>query len=261
MAKKIIFMRAHFLEWYVLIEYNKLLRSMNKGDECILFFDNTKNIIECDDDSPIKIINFSGLDAKCLLYSDKLHKESHLPLYTDDKNNQDSGNLLWFNGDYPFYYVRNYFPNFDYYWCTEYDVFCNGDSYKPFFKQYEKDDSDFLSVDYKPVELDKNTYYNSEWVYKKEEHYQCFFPVIRLSSKAVDHLYKTRMEQSIIFNQLNDNINRWIYCETFVSTELTKSGFKCKNMDIKTMRFKPNYNLSVERIFEYPDYKLYHPVR
>lgn len=262
MARKLVFMRAHFLEWYVLIEYNKLLRSMNKGDECIIFFDNTKNVIDCKDNHPIKMINFSGLDAKCLLYNDALHKESHLPLYTDDRNNQDSGNLLWFNGDYPFYYVRNYFPDFDYYWCTEYDVFCNGDSYKPFFKQYEKDDSDFLSVDYKPIETKPEERYNSEWAYTKEEHYCSFFPVIRLSGKAVDFLYASRLRQAEIFSKIKHDVNhRWIYCELFAPSELTKNGFKCNAIDMKTIRYEPKYNLNIERIFEYPDYKLYHPVK
>ena len=89
-----------------------------------------------------------------------------------------------------------------------------------------------------------------------------FFPLVRISSRAVEHLYRTRIMQGQLFEEIkNPSYTRWIYCETYVPTELTKAGFKCRLLDTEKLRDQPNYNLNKERIFEFPDNKLYHPVR
>ena len=265
MAKKLVFMRTHILEWYVIFEFDKLRRSMNWGDECILFVDNSKNIIPPDDDSPMKIVNFNGINIKCFLYNEKVHGESNLPYYTGESDNTDFSKLLWYNGDYPFYYIRKNFPHYDYYWCTEYDVFCNGNSYRPFFKKFEKDKSDFISADFRHVDLDNPRWTWSDktgWMYNRDENYGSFFPVVRLSAKALDFLYKRRIEHGDIFEKVKDNPeNRWIFCEAFAPSELMKHGYECKLMDTEKLRFSPDNTLNKERIFEFPNYKLYHPVR
>ena len=262
MARKLVFMKTHKIEPYVIIEYEKLRRSLNMFDDCWLFIDNSTEIIPPDNDIPTKIVGFNDVDLKCFFYNEYVHKQSNLPYFTDNKENNDCSKLLWYNGDYPFYYMRNYFPNFDYYWCTEYDVFCNGKSYKPFFNQFKKDNSDFIAAEYKVTELAPDTLYDSEWVYGKDTHYQSFFPVIRLSGRAIDFLYRRRLEEGKFFEQIKSDPNvKWIYCEIFAPTELTRAGFKCKSLDTEHLRFSPDYNLSKERIFEHPDNKLYHPVR
>ncbi|MCR5265469.1 MAG: hypothetical protein K6E29_02615 [Cyanobacteria bacterium RUI128] len=262
MARKLVFMRTHIVEWYVIVEFDKLRRSMNRGDECILFVDNTKNVIPPDDNSPMKMVNFNGVDVKCFLFNEDVHIKSHLPYYTDNPDNNDYKKVLYFNGDYPFYYIKNYFPNYDYYWCTEYDVFCNGPSYKPFFKQWEKNKSDLIIADYRPSDIDPNVFYDSEWIYKKEEHYMSFFPVVRLSARAVNHLYTTRLQQGQLFEEIkNPPHTRWIYCETYVPTEITKAGMTVSLLDTENLRYTPDYNLNKERVFEFPNNKLYHPVR
>lgn len=265
MTKKLVFMRTHILEWYVIIEFNKLRYSMNRGDECILFVDNTKNIVAADDDDPIKVVNFNGIDIKCFLFNHRIHEESGLPYFTGDIYNNDSGEILWYNGDYPFYYIKKYFPNYDYYWCTEYDVFCNGNSYKPFFKRYEKEKSDFISADLRHVDMDNPRWTwsdKTEWMYKRDENYGSFFPVVRLSANALNFLYNRRIEHGEIFEKIKENPEyRWIFCEAFVPSELMKHNYSCKWLNTECLRYSPDYNLNKERIFEFPDFKLYHPVR
>ena len=89
-----------------------------------------------------------------------------------------------------------------------------------------------------------------------------FFPVIRLSGRAIDILKERRIEHGKIYKNFENDPNaRWIFCELFVPTELAKKGYSAKLLENQYLRFNPNFNFNKERVFEFPDYKLYHPVR
>lgn len=266
-------MRTHYINTAVVSEYNKLMSSLDDSFHCILFIDNHENIIHTKKNVVTLSLIINNLTVNAFLYSETVHKELKLPYYTDNPENQDFGNMMWYNSDYPLYAIRKYFPGYDYYWSFENDVFCNGNSYKPFFNNYKKDDSDLIISDYRDVSDEKDWYwqYNTDWCFEQNRVYGCLFPVLRMSAKAVDFLYKKRLEHAKIFKKLLTNSKknltqehnnlRWIFCEAFTATELTNNGFKCRSLEEPYIRYLPVYNLNVQRIFENPDFKLYHPVK
>ena len=257
-----IFFRTHFISDAVISEYKKLKASLCDNEELIMFIDNSSGFLNIDDNNLIQTLNFNGIDIKCFLYNHKVLRTNKLP--TDiASDNQLAKNLMWYCSDYPFYIIRNVFPNYDFYWSFEYDVFCNGKSYRIFFDKYN-DNSDFIVSHYRNLRNDPDWYWkiNTDWVYNQTEKFACFFPVVRLSAKAIDFLYNKRIEQESFYKTFeNKEAIFWPFCEIFVPTELTNNGFSVKNIDSEKLRFAPVYNLNIERIFENPDYKLYHPVK
>jgi hypothetical protein len=256
-------MKTHFIDESVLSEYQKLEKSIPEGDGCVLFIDNHTNFIHVGNKIYLQEITFSGVTCKCFLYNSDIHDKSGLPLYSgkvEEFNNFSKA--MWYNADYPFYIIQKYFPDFDYYWQIEYDVFCNGKTYKKFFNRNKKNKADLLCSQFRALE---NTVWGwkekSDWVYKDAPTFGVFFPVVRLSKKAIEFLYNRRLEHSEIFKTVDKENNRWIFCELFVPTELQNNGFTCSNLDEPHLRFIPNWNFNKQRVFEHPDDMLYHPVK
>ena len=270
MTKNLVFMRTHYFNKAVFSEFTKLSSSLDDSFDSILFIDNHTDFIKLNDDQNNIPLKINGIITKALIYNKSVHDKLNLPYYAEDYQNNDLGKVMWYCSDYPLYIVRKYFPDYDYYWSFENDVFCNGNSYKPFFENYKNDDSDLIISHYRSTK-NENWVWNlySTWCgYKDNDIYGCLFPVVRISAKAADFLYQKRLEHAEIFKNLINNTshhkmlhNRWIFCEAFTATELTHNGFKCKNLDEPFLRYQPIYNLNIERIFEKPDFRLYHPVK
>ena len=275
--KTLIFVRTHFIDDTILSEFKKLQNSLNQNEYAILFINNEHNVIK--GEFREKNINLEINDnfiINTLLYDKQSHDKLGLPYYTtiDSLNNKldsqyytttDSliDNIMWACCDYPFYAVHKEFPDYDFYWSLDYDVYCNGNSYRVFFDKYQTD-ADLIIHDYREIvdEPEWEWQYYSDWIYENSKKYGGFFPVVRLSNKAVKFLYKKRLEHAKIFeNVKQDTNNKWLYGELFVPTELSNNGFSCQNLDTECLRFTPVYNLNRERIFEHPDFKLYHPVK
>ena len=87
------------------------------------------------------------------------------------------------------------------------------------------------------------------------------FAVVRLSARAIDFLYKKRLEHFKPFTNSSVPNKKWIFCEIFVPTELTNGGFICENLNEPHVLFFPNIYLNDKRIFLKPDNLLYHPVK
>ena len=225
--KSLAFFKTHFIEDSVISEYIKL--NSSNDIETILFIDNHTGFIKNKSDVPIKNINFNGKDINCFLFDLNIFKSMNLPYYTDITDNEDLGKAIWYNSDYPAYIVKKYFPGYDYYWSIEYDVFCNGKSYSEFFNNYTQNESDLIVSDYRSFKNSDEVWYwndKSEWIYKNIEKFGSFFPVFRLSSNAIDYLYKRRQEHAAEFEKVKYNPNnRWVFCESFVPTELSNAGF------------------------------------
>lgn len=263
--KTLACMRTHFIDASVISEYIKLHKATCANIDTVLFIDNHTGFIKPQNDYPIQTINFNGFDIKCFLFNQQIFEKFNLPFYTDNFDNSDIGMVMWYCSDYPLYIIKKYLPEYDYYWSIESDVFCNGDSYIPFFEKYKNDSCDLIIKDYRTLENTTEKWFwkeRSEWIYANTEKYASFFPVVRLSAKAADFLYVKRLEHSEAFESIKDDIrNRWIFCELFVPTELTANKFQCKNLNEENLRYQPNWNLNKQRIFEHPDFKLYHPVK
>ena len=263
--KNLVFMKTHYIDDSVISEYKKLDKISSDKYDTILFIDNHTNFLNTKDNLPLKNITIDGVSIDCFVFNETVFQSCELPYYTDNPNNRDVGKIMWYNSDYPLYIIRKFLPDYDYYWSIEADVFCNGNSYEPFFKKYESDDSDLIIQDYRCFkDSDENWYWNpfSDWIYEGQTKYGSLFPVARLSGKAADFLYNRRKEHAKIFEEKSIlPSSRWIFCESFVATELSNNGFKCKNLGEDKLRYQPVYNLNKERIFENPDFKLYHPVK
>lgn len=258
----VIFFTTHIINKAIISEFKKICKT--DGYDTVLCLDNSSNSFTSESDSPIQELEFYGEKYKCFLLDENIHKYMNLPNYTCQKD-QSFKSIMWSNGDYRFYYIRKYFPNYDYYWQTEYDVFCNAESYKDFLDEFKDDNADLISQE--KATNSKTTmetwYWNAkdEWIYKDVKKYSSFFPVVRLSSKAIDFLYEKRLEHGKIFSQLNDKTdNRWIHCEMFVPTELINNGFSHRYFE-EYLYYKPEIDLNNDRVFEKQNGRLYHPIK
>ncbi len=267
MAKNLVFFKTHYINNAVISEYSKLFSSLPDNFECLLFMDNHAKVIDSSDNEHKIVLNINNRRINTFLYDKFVQDELKLPYYTDDPDNTDLGKVMWYCSDYPLYIIRKFYPNYDYYWSFENDVFCNGNSYEPFFNKYLNDDSDLIISHYRNTK-NKDWYWieQTEWCYSQNDIYGCLFPVVRMSHKAIDFLYKKRLKhaikfQKLITNKKNKKKIRWIFCEAFTATELTNNKFKCKNLDEPYIRWSPTWNLNLERIFENPNFRLYHPVK
>mgnify|MGYP007101839765 CR=1 FL=1 len=261
--KTLIFFSTHIINELIISEYKKLL---NAGNYDVIFaIDNSEQKFSADLDNPVQKLEFFGNEYKCFLFNENIHKSLNLPYFTEKKINGSFKSNMWYNGDYRFYYVRKYFPDFDYYWQVEYDIYCHGDSYKYFLDKYKDNPSDLIiqNKDRREIPETENWYWvdKTDWIYKNAKLYRSFYPLCRLSSRAVDFLYKRRLEHSEIYSQLEDkNSNRWIMCELFTATELLNNGYSCEYFD-EYFYYKPEFDLNTIKIYLEPDNRLYHPVK
>jgi len=270
MQKTLVFMKTHYINDAVISEYHKLQSSLDDKYDCLLFIDNHTNIINAQEQEQKFILDIDNQKIDTFLYNKFVQNKLKLPYYSDNCLNTDLGRVMWYCSDYPFYIIRNYYPEYDYYWSLENDVFCNGNSYKPFFDRYNDNDNDLIASNYRAINNEDWFWkYQTEWCYKQDNIYGCFFPVVRMSAKAADFLYEKRLSHAEKFKNLmqehipvaQTNVIRWIFCEAFVATELANNGFKCEILDEPHLRYLPVYNLNIERIFEKPDFRLYHPIK
>lgn len=259
MSKSLIMFRTHFLSDAIVGEFEKLRSSTD--NDCIIFYDNHNHDIVSNNNEPFCQITYKDYILPIFLFDTYMVTNLNLPLFSAYGNDNIS-KVMWYNSDYPFYIIKNYYPSYDYYWQIEYDVFCNGNSYKPFFDRYNNSNADLLIGDYRNL---KNNMWgweaHSDWIYENNtEKYGSFFPVVRLSNNAIEFLYKRKLEHKSIFEKSTNPDKKWCFVEFFVPTELTNNGFLCENLN-ENLRYEPVYNLNIERIFEHPDFKLYHPVK
>ena len=146
-------------------------------------------------------------------------------------NQQGNRNIIWFYAHLrmAYYYMLN--PNEDWYWFMDDDVTCN--NWSEFFKAFENNNADFIAyyifknkgVTKQPnvPEIDSNTYSNTLWferfpgegdqVNKRSELFGSFFPIVRFSNKALQHL------TVLLLNGIHG------YSEGFVPTILNRDGF------------------------------------
>lgn len=256
MSRTLLILGTHFIDEAVVSEYKKMRDTPNV--DVIMAIDNNAYKYEFRNRIESKI--FFGVSVRCFFFDAKLHEEMELPYFTF-YGVKDLGGVMWSNGDYRFYYLRKYFPDYEYYWMIEYDVFCNAKNYGGFLQKFADDRSDLVIADFRHEQKNGSWHWThgTEWVYGDWEVYGSFFPVVRLSARAADYLYERRLAHKEIFRE--DGKSRWIFCEVFVPTELMHAGYSCGNLNESEVKYKPNRYLNDERLFVTPDDHLYHPVK
>ena len=255
--KTLMFLATHFIDENVISEYRKMKNT--PGVDAVLAIDNTNPKIEFQSRVEDKI--FFDTSCKCFFFDSKLHEEMQLP-YITFNGEKDFGGVMWHNGDYRFYYLRKNFPDYEFYWMMDYDLFCNAPTYEGFLDKFKNNYSDLLVKSFRISQKDSDWMWTHglNWIYKDVEIYGSFYPVIRLSARAIDFLYKRRLEHKEIFKNSADKDKRWIHCEVFTPTELMNGGFSCENLEEKNVALK-NFYLNDERFFLQTDNHLYHPVK
>lgn len=173
--------------------------------------------------------------------------------------------LLWRCGDYVLALARQLFPEHPYFWMMEYDVFINRPDPASFFAEIDAaSDHDFIAA-----YIGKSA---PGWMWHDymtrlcETPYQCFFPLTRLSARAVAHLHKQRLEAYAREHAYYDAApGRWPNDEVFTASTLINGGFSYA--DFKD--FGPLYSgksLTAKELrhpsqLVEPDGLIYHPVR
>lgn len=130
--------------------------------------------------------------------------------------------LLWFNGDYPFYYFQTQHPDYDYYLMLEYD--CNFNcSIDIFVDEAERRSVDFVGLTKGDTGKDWWYYYTCAELYPEGEFRNQLICTALFSKRALELLLQRRLDLS---DQLREKeISAWPMCEGFVPTELNKAGF------------------------------------
>ena len=131
--KSLAFLKTHFINDFVLNEFDKLKNCDNENNKSVLFIDNHANILEnyklCDKQRGKMRITFKNDPIDCFVLDEENFAETGLPYNRQEPKNDYFCGLMWFFCDYPIYIMRNAYPDFDYYWQIESDVFMNGKRY------------------------------------------------------------------------------------------------------------------------------------
>ena len=147
--KTLAFISTHIINRAVISEYKKLSKVDNC--DCILAIDN--NNLKMHIDNPVTEKEFYGTKVKCFFFDKTIHDELNLPWFIENRKTDKFAEIMWYNSDYRLYYVRKNYPDYDYYWQFEYDIFCNGDSYQSFFNKYSLHTEDLLILEFRKEQL------------------------------------------------------------------------------------------------------------
>ncbi|MGI4798125.1 MAG: discoidin domain-containing protein [Janthinobacterium lividum] len=144
-----------------------------------------------------------------------------LGLYTEISD------IFWRCGDYPLYLARLRFPECNIFWLIEYDVTINRAEPIEFFEELDKFHGyDFLSSHFRKPE--------DWWMFGfrmraySEDVYRSYFPLVRLSGRALDFAMVERAKATVDMRLLpNDQHLEWPNDESFIATVLQNGGFRC----------------------------------
>lgn len=107
----------------------------------------------------------------------------------------------WLCGDY-FYYVLHQAVQADFYWLIEPDVGHSFDDWASFFGHFSQTSADALLYNYAPAP--KSWYWKSVIEPFFAKPYQCFFPLTRLSNKAISLALQDRQAMKAYFDHNQD---------------------------------------------------------
>ena len=132
----------------------------------------------------------------------------------------------WRCGDYGFYFARRRFPDERFFWLIEYDVRLVGPSAADFFACFAgADEVDLIAGHYRRAE--PWWYWTHTMIARGQPVWRCLFPVVRLSTAAIDRLYDERKA----YARRPVRLANWPNDESFVATILTRAGMKCADLN------------------------------
>ena len=173
--------------------------------------------------------------------------------------------MLWRCGDYSLYLARQTYPDATNYWLIEYDVAINRPDPINFFREFDTAHThDFLSTHFREREPGWN------WGNPMQGEYavvwRSYFPLIRLSGRAIDFLLERRVLASNRVRKIAPQFRpEWPIDEAFVACELHYNGFECA--DFAALGDCYDRTTFFNDVLVHPDHlpphdgKIYHMVR
>jgi hypothetical protein len=175
-------------------------------------------------------------------------------------------NLLWWYGDYAFYFAFDQIPNYDYYIMLEYDI--------EFIEHPAKFLNDLIekikmgnNIDL--VGIDLRIHYSgwAGWNISRKyfaEAWSLYYPFVVLSKRALSFLLAQRQKE--YFSKVDQNDS--LHCEPFTAGNLMMSGFNCFDLnevipgsyDLAALKISGGLYMGSPLIKEYQNLKFIHPV-
>lgn len=194
--------RTHIWDDYVARQYRRLAARIKSGDLFVLL-DETNGRIPV---SGGAVVSHTQDSVKALGLADA-----------------GTGNMLWYNGDYPLYAFYHHHPDYAHYVMVEYDVAVHGDV-DAMIAHVAREGIGFVG-------LTKGESV-AEWphtascldAYAVEDVKKRLFCFAIFSRDAVRRLFERRL--SLSRDLAEGRIQRWPFCEGYIPTELARSGFK-----------------------------------
>jgi hypothetical protein len=171
--------------------------------------------------------------------------------------------IFWRCGDYSLFAARQLMPNKDFFWMIEPDVRLSFDDFTQFFDHFDAHcAADFVAARLAPAAPDWDWApsvggrYASVW--------QCLFPLVRLSGKAIDFLLEQRRADTAARGDKDPD--SWPNDEAFTATTLANNGFSLADFNefgtfysAETLSFWSPIAESAFRA-KPPDGMIHHPV-
>jgi hypothetical protein len=173
---------------------------------------------------------------------------------------------LWRCGDYALYAAQMLYPNAPFFWMLEPDVRLNLQNLGDFFHLFSRHpEYDLLAALFAPA--------GDEWPWSAmmrpfaENSYRCFYPVVRVSARALDYMLEKRRALSRRFVAERRTAQGWPNDEVFTATELQRGHFRCADLNCTGIQFYSPDTFNFDKPFAAsrfdlipPDGKIYHPV-
>ena len=177
----------------------------------------------------------------------------------------EADDIFWRAGDYALYCAQARYPDAARFWLVEYDVAINRADPVSFLREIDAaSDHDLLAPHFREPE--------PWWFYADHLRgvyptiMRCFYPVIRLSARAVRHAYAERVRLSGVRRETPEHARLpWPNDEVFTASSLASGGFRCA--DLATLGHHYTQDTVWGTPMRHPkllpphDGMLYHPVR
>ena len=198
--------RTHFWDGFAQRQFDRLL-AVSGGTDVVVLVDETSGPVTVPHDRVVRVTENTLLAMG-------------LP-------RAGQGNLLWFNGDYPLYAVRQQLPDYDTYLQIEYDVVIN-QPLAPLIAKAAADGADYVGLTKGEAAEDWFWRGSCEGVYAPEEVRHQLICLSLFSGKALTYLFNRRLAQAALLAK--GTLQAWPFCEGFIPTELILGGFACREL-------------------------------
>jgi hypothetical protein len=197
-----VIFRTHFWDDFAKRQFERLAARVTTGDIYVLVDETNGPVAGIQHDKVVRLTEQDLLDMGLL--------------------KAGTGNLLWFNGDYPLYYFMKDHGSYDYYIYLEYDVTLNVDV-DPLVRRIAADKVDFIGLTKGEPVAEWAWLHTCQGVYPAKDIQYKLICMSFFSHRALEVLAARRLELSKQFR--NSVISNWPFCEGFIATEMNRNGF------------------------------------